>query len=60
MKQIVSSVKRILALLLVLGMVAGTVPADLLEGLGPMIVHALEPSYGPELSNGYIKVGLLP
>ena len=47
MKQIVSSIKRILALLLVFGMVAGLVPADLLEGLGLTIVHALEPTMAP-------------
>lgn len=56
MKKMLSSMKRILALLIVLGMVAGMVPAIALEGLGAWAVRAHAAGNKPELNNGYIKV----
>lgn len=56
MKKILSSMKRILALLIVFGLVAGLMPATALEGLGILIARAQEPASSFELNNGYIKV----
>ena len=56
MKKMLSSMKRILALLIVFGMVAGMVPAAALEGLGALAVHARAAENRFELNNGYIKV----
>ncbi len=56
MKKILSSMKRILALLIVFGLVAGLVPAAALEGLGVLIARAQEPADHFALNNGYIKV----
>ena len=56
MKKIVSGMKRILALLIVLAMVAGLVPSIALEGLGALAVHARAAENRLELNNGYIKV----
>ena len=56
MKAIKSSMKRILALLIVFGMVAGMVPAAALEGLGAWAVRAHAAGNQLELNNGYIKV----
>ncbi len=56
MKKILPSMKRIFALLIVFGLVAGLVPAAALEGLGVLVARALEPANSLELNNGYIKV----
>ena len=56
MKQFFSRMKRILALLIVFGMVAGLVPAPVLAGMGAVVAGAVEPESGYELNNGYIKV----
>ena len=48
--------KRIIALLIVFGMVAGLVPAPVLGGIGAAIASAAEPADCRELNNGYIKV----
>ena len=56
MKAIKSSMKRILALLIVFGMVAGLVPAPALEGLGAWAVRAHAAGNQHELNNGFIKV----
>ena len=52
MKKLFSRMKRIIALLIVFGMVAGLVPAPILGG----IASAAEPDDHLELNNGYIQV----
>ena len=56
MKKLFSGFKRIIALLIVFGMVAGFVPATTLEGICAMIANAAEPAKVYEMNNGYIKV----
>ena len=56
MKKLYASMKRILALLIVFGLVAGMMPAAALEGIGAVIVRAAEASDSLEINNGFIKV----
>lgn len=53
MKKRNSGMRRMLALLIVLVLVVGVVPAPAMEGFGAMIASAAE---YPELNNGYIRV----
>lgn len=55
MKKMLSSMKRILALLLVVSMVAGFLPATALAGTGAKTT-AGEPNDGFVLDNGYLKI----
>lgn len=56
MKKCYSGMKRILALLIVFALVAGLVPAPVLEGFGAVIAGAAENTDSLELNNGYIRV----
>ncbi len=56
MKKRFSIMKRIIALLTVLGLVTGLVPAAGLEGLGALVASATENPKSLELDNGYLKV----
>ena len=56
MRKLFLPLKRIVALLIVFGMVAGLVPAPVLGGIGAAIVSASEPDDYLELNNGYIQV----
>ena len=56
MKKLYASMKRILALLIVFGLVTGMMPAAALEGIGAVIVRAAEASDSLEINNGFIKV----
>ena len=47
-----SIMKRIIALLIVFGMVTGLVPVAALEGIGATVAHAAEESGSYELNNG--------
>ena len=50
MKKLFSRMKRIIALLIVFGMVAGLVPAPVLGGIGAAIASAAEPDDRLELN----------
>lgn len=56
MKKFNNCIKRILALLIVIGLVAGFVPASVLENFGAVVASAAEISDSLELDNGYLKV----
>ena len=56
MKKFFSGIKRILALLIVFGMVTGLVPVAALEGFGTVTASAAEVTSSQELNNGYLKV----
>lgn len=49
-------IKRICALLITFGLVAGLVPATVVMEMGAMIVNATEVAKDNELNNGFIKV----
>ena len=58
MKKLFSTAKRIIALLIVFGMVTGMVPVTALEGIGATVASAAETDSAYELNNGYLQVTL--